>query len=296
MQSTLIPISTSNKHKDKKIIFSQINELFNEIFRLKRQEEFVNFLKFLRRVPNYAPFNSALVFAQKPDCFYYASKEHWKKFFNREVKPGAKPLLILVPFGPVKFVYDLSETEGDPITEEKLLYWWKERKGEIDAKVFNKTIKRLDSYGIRVEIGDLDYIKKVDSKTLGYALEKSGSREIGLHPRYRKFYGITEMTEKYAVLVHEIAHHFLGHLGGYRVKKKNRVILKIEDRRGLEKSQKEIEAELTTWIVMNHFGVNSDSSITYLAFWINKKMSEIKTSIDFSFIFTTAKRIIDLAS
>lgn len=40
--------------------------------------------------------------------------------FNRRPKPGARPIVMLHPFGPVKFVYELSDTEGDGFPPEVL--------------------------------------------------------------------------------------------------------------------------------------------------------------------------------
>ncbi|MBK7442542.1 MAG: hypothetical protein IPI65_13570 [Bacteroidetes bacterium] len=44
------------------------------------------------------------------------SAEKWKKY-RRTIKKNARPLLILMPFGPVEFVYDITDTEGDEIPE-----------------------------------------------------------------------------------------------------------------------------------------------------------------------------------
>jgi rhodanese-related sulfurtransferase len=58
-------------------------------------------LDFVIRLRNFAPFNAMLLQVQKPGLMYAASRLDWLERFNRTVKDGARPLLILWPFGPV---------------------------------------------------------------------------------------------------------------------------------------------------------------------------------------------------
>lgn len=62
-----------------------------------------------------------LIHIQKPGSKYVASANEWAKRFNRRIKPEARPLIILRPFGPVSFVFELSDTYGkEPFPEEFL--------------------------------------------------------------------------------------------------------------------------------------------------------------------------------
>ena len=70
-------------------------------------------LHFVIRLRIFAPFNAMLLQVQKPGLLYAASRVDWFERFNRTVKDGARPLLILWPFGPVALVYDVADTEGD---------------------------------------------------------------------------------------------------------------------------------------------------------------------------------------
>ena len=89
---------------------------------------------------------------------------------------------------------------------------------------------------------------------------------IELHPRY------TDTTvEAYGVLCHEIAHILLGHLGQVTLPKKKPEELTREiakDRRNTPKHIKELEAELTAWIVFNSFGIEKNSA-AYIAGWLS---------------------------
>src|SRR5215211_8912831 len=69
-------------------------------------------LEFVVRLRNFAPFNAMLLQVQKPGLTYAASARDWRERFGRRPKEGARPLLILWPFGPVALVYDVLDTEG----------------------------------------------------------------------------------------------------------------------------------------------------------------------------------------
>ncbi|MEK6840012.1 MAG: hypothetical protein AABX72_03655 [Nanoarchaeota archaeon] len=113
----------TNEKEKIQIIAERVNEFFEQILVLKSSDMMRQYLEFCERVPNHAMFNNTLVFIQKPSCYYYATKSQWKKRFNREPKPFARPLLILFPFAPVEFVYDLEDTDGEPLPKN-FIEWW----------------------------------------------------------------------------------------------------------------------------------------------------------------------------
>jgi hypothetical protein len=63
-------------------------------------------------------FNAMLLQIQKPGLSYAASAYDWRARFDRTVREGARPLLILWPFGPVALVYDVQDTEGRDLPED----------------------------------------------------------------------------------------------------------------------------------------------------------------------------------
>lgn len=286
-----------NKNK-KQLIFTRINDLFRKIVETKNKESFLKFLSFIKRFSNRSPFNNALIFAQNPNCFYWATETDWEKL-GRSIKENARPMVVLYPFGPVEFVYNYEDTEGKPITEKRFLYWWREdekmaRKLEIRS-VFNKTVKFLEEYHIDVSMPEKNNLKQYsfNDTALGVASidkENKNKRQIYLHVKYANN---QEIVEAYGVLVHEIAHHFLGHLESFiikkEIKKDDKIIVNdkklCDDRSHIEKNIKELEAELTAWIVFALFGVEKNSTI-YLALYLFKQKDFSK--IDFSLVFKTA--------
>ena len=89
-----------------------LDEMFASSQRFRSSAEYMNMLNFVSRFPKYAPFNCFLLYTQNPAVSYVATTKQWRRNFGRKPKYDARPLVILIPFGPVLFVYDLKDTEG----------------------------------------------------------------------------------------------------------------------------------------------------------------------------------------
>ncbi|MEA1981209.1 MAG: hypothetical protein U9Q72_02875 [Patescibacteria group bacterium] len=255
-----------------------VNDFFRRIVRLKKKKKFANFLKFIKRVPKQSPLNDSLVFIQNCNCFYYATAKQWKNKFGRKVKDDAQPLIVLVPFGPVMFVYDIKDTKGKSL-DKKNLFWWKEKEGYFHESIYLNTANNCKNVGIDYRIGKKEqYIFKEGLQTFGYAGKNINNnlRKIELHPKYQN--GIN-IKETYGVLCHELAHHLLGHLGEIKIEipvqmslfssKVNVRHKKIapSGRESIDDNIKELEAELTAWIVFSCWGMEKNSE-AYMANWL----------------------------
>ena len=96
-------------------------------------QDYRDLLSFVARMRNFAPFNAMLLQIQKPGLSHAASAADWRDRFGRKPKPGARPLLILWPFGPVALVYDVLDTEGRELPKDVASYW---AQGPIDDARF----------------------------------------------------------------------------------------------------------------------------------------------------------------
>ncbi len=94
---------------------SLLDQLLADSRLYTRSADYKALLDFVVRLRNFAPFNAMLLQVQKPGLTYAASAYDWRERFGRTPKEGARPLLILWPFGPVVLVYDVLDTEGDPL-------------------------------------------------------------------------------------------------------------------------------------------------------------------------------------
>jgi hypothetical protein len=102
---------------DQDIELNAVDEIFSASHRLHNHKEYVNLLSFISRFPNYSPFNCFLLFVQNPTISYVATARTWNRKFRRRPKIDARPLVILAPMGPIRFVFDIKDTEGHPLAE-----------------------------------------------------------------------------------------------------------------------------------------------------------------------------------
>jgi hypothetical protein len=203
-------------------------------------------LDFVTKLRNFAPFNAMLLNIQKPGLRFAASDDDWAKLFNRSVKDGARPLLILWPFAPVALVYDVADTEGAPLPEDVLSPF--RANGPMTQERMNEFARCLSSKGI--DLGTLDYgpglAGQIHSLEVGRASDNRRKK-----PAYRiRMNKNHNANTQFATLVHELAHLYLGHLGPDEY-------LRVVPRPQPKEAHGELEAESVSYIVCNRSGVES---------------------------------------
>lgn len=210
-------------------------------------------LDFVVRLRNFAPFNAMLLQLQKPGLRFAASEYDWKQRFNRTIREGARPLIILWPFGPIALVYDVDDTEGAELPDDVAQAF--RATGTMTVDQFAGFAHRLLRLGI-------------DLKSIAYGDGKAGHIEITRRsedakecPVYRiRVNEKHDANVKFATLAHELAHLYLGHLGPNK-------FLSIAKRPPLPHSQKELEAESVSYLVCTRNAVVSESE-KYLANYV----------------------------
>ncbi|WP_263790008.1 ImmA/IrrE family metallo-endopeptidase [Salinibacter sp.] len=229
-----------------------LNQLFRRSARYRRAEEYKRFLDFVGQFPQYSPYNAALLHVQNPGISFTATRRQWRERFDRVPEPGARPYVILQPFGPVLFVYDLPDTE--PRSEEA---------GELPEKV-------TDPFAVEGQLSEDTW-----TRTLQNCREKEKvavRRTSNFHRRHggrvegRSFqsgpqnpddclYRVVinkklEREEQYGALAHELGHLFCGHLGA-------------DDGAwwdacpSIDEHQKEIETESVAYLACRRAGLHS---------------------------------------
>ena len=74
-------------------------------------------LGFVRRFPQIAAFNAALIAQQNAGAIFVETEHAWQQKFGRLLTDEADALIVLHPFAPVRFVYDVEDTHGPPVPD-----------------------------------------------------------------------------------------------------------------------------------------------------------------------------------
>lgn len=216
-------------------------------------KDYQEILIFVARMRNFAPFNAMLLQIQKPGLRFAASALDWQQRFGRKPTEGARPLLILWPFGPVALVYDVVDTEGRDLPRD---VWSFYAKGSVDAQTvssFEHPLRRKHIELIWVDFGDQN---AGSIRVISRASEKE-STQYRMHLNRNH-----QPAVRFTTVVHELAHVFLGHLGSDKK-------LNVPDRPHMDNSQREIEAESVAFLVCARNGIAS-SSETYLTRYVKE--------------------------
>jgi len=249
--------------ENKKVKESALDKLFEEVRRFQNGKELGGIFQFIKKFSNLAPFNAFLLHVQKPGSQYVATASDWRLKFNRRIKPEARPLVILWPFGPVSFVFELSDTEGEEPFPEELLNPFKVKgEGALPADVMNRLRQNLIRYGVSYHEADYGSgaagrIQRAKSKGTAYA----GSKQVNVFYQLVVNRKLSE-EEKFATIVHELGHLFCGHLGSPAPDL-------YPTRSGLSLSGEEFEAESVTWLVCERLGIDNPSA-SYLSGYLGK--------------------------
>ena len=241
----------------------KLDELLQEVRLYRNPDDFRKVLRFIKQFPRMAPFNALLVYQQKPGCYYFASAREWKERFSRTVKPSATPLVILRPFGPVGFVFDVADTEGDPVPESLVDPF--RTAGTLDEHVLSDLITRLTRYGVYCDGGDYG------PACAGRIMPSKRSNRPGVDLVYNRN---QPPEQQFATIIHELGHLFCGHLGGSRetvgLPGRGSSGQEIWRNRMLKSRQvREFEAESVAWLVCGRMGIENPSA-DYLASYSNQ--------------------------
>jgi hypothetical protein len=233
---------------------SLLDQLLTDSRLYTQSKDYMDLLNFVVRLRNFAPFNAMLLQVQKPGLSYAASARDWRERFGRIPKPGARPLLILWPFGPVALVYDVLDTEGEPLPKDVASFF---AFGPIDEQDMKAFIPLMNKKGIefcRIDAGDRS-AGEISMVTRTVKEKKVRGYQVLINRNHTA-------AVQFASLAHELGHLFLGHLGPDST-------LNIPQRPQMDHAQGELEAESVSFLVCARNGVTSEAE-TYLNDYVKK--------------------------
>ena len=236
-----------------KNVIPELDKLFCQIGQYRTSADYKDLLQFVKRFRYMAPYNAMLLHMQKPGSVYVASAIDWAERFNRSPVHGARPLVVLRPFGPVAFVFDINDTEGEKVPSELTDPFFAE--GHVTDYDMRRLIKSLYYSGF--DYHEHDYgpgsagcVERV-CKRGEYTTTKKTSE-------FRIPFGIVinqnmENASKAATVFHELGHVFCGHFDTQDMKY-------LPQRSCLAMEEKEFEAESVCWIICERLGIDNPSA------------------------------------
>ena len=263
-----------------------LDELFNATYAYRSSKEFHDLIQFVRRFHFYSPYNALLIHIQRQGAVYVAPPHRWEREYGRKVKPNANPIVILQPMGPVMFVFDVGDTEEGPHAAplpDRVVKPFAVSGGsmnnELELTEDNATRDGIRIHGHKTGSQRAGSIQCVDGRHLPplvyeYGKDNDGNRRRYLVPLRDELLinREQELESRYATLVHELAHLYLGHLGTPNKKW-------WPDRQGLSKSAVEFEAETVSYLVCSRIGI-STSSEAYLSGYFGKHENIPRISLE----------------
>lgn len=271
--------------KDRQEVLKDLTEqLEKSIQDFMESEKYKAFLSSMAKFHNYSLNNQILIAVQKPDSTLCAGYTTWQKQ-NRYVKKGEKGIRIIcpspykkeylkdvidkttgkpellpdgkakqeivqkvIPFFKVGYVYDISQTEVQPLPEVT-----HRLKGDLDSD-----LKRLKEALLEVSPVPVAF-QPVEGSANGFYSPAAGEIVVD-----------STLSEKQSLktLIHETAHAILH----------NPETASSQSTR----ETKEVEAESVAYVVCQYFGLDtSDYSFGYIAGWSSGKGTpELKASLE----------------
>jgi antirestriction protein ArdC len=262
------PISAAEKQRKREAAKQRADDLHTrlteQVEALASSEEWTRYLQTMQSFRQYSFHNLMLIMRQFPTATQVAGYQQWLKL-GRQVRAGETSIKI---FGystkkytvedsdgneqekrrtiyPVLSVFDISQTEGDPLPEIS-----HELSGEDEAGIYDRVEAWLKSDGWNIERGDTGTAR-------GYTSAKTRTVRIS-----------DTLTGAGAAktMLHEAAHvvlHETLDLGEY------------QEHRGVY----EVEAESVAYVVAGMLGMDtSDLSVGYVAGWADGDAEVLQTT------------------
>lgn len=230
-----------------------IDGLFRDALNREGRSAFMDYIEFARRMSNLSVYNAMLVRVQRPGAAAVATEKKWGSI-QREVRAGAIPIVVLRPFGPVSFLYEVADTDGGPLPGEHANPF--AAHGEMDEMEWARFVKHhREKNAVRIEERNFGTLLAGNARRLQAvpSLEPSVATADWLiqlnqnHP----------IPTRFATLAHELGHIFCGHCGADPHGR-------WPDRSSLSEGEREAEAEAVAYLACARRGLDV-ASMDYLS-------------------------------
>ena len=275
----------NNIEKQLKEISERLEQGVKEIFTSERYTEYLNTMS---KFHNYSFNNTLLITMQKPEATLVAGYQAWQKKFNRHVKRGEKGIQIIAP-APIREKQEIEKI--DPVTKEPVIGDDGQPETEIVEMViprFRVTTVFDVSQTEGEPIAELEVSELTGSvqfyDTFMEALQNISPVPIRMMEIEGEAKGYYHQTEKYIAIQEDMSNLQTMKTGVHEVSHALLHDREVMDAEGIlkDRTTKEVEAESIAYIVCNHFGLDtSEYSFTYIASWCESKdMKALRASMD----------------
>lgn len=168
------------------------------------------------------PYNGFLAVLQRPHPVHLLTDDQWADRWRREVRPNEHPIVLLDPFGPLKFVFDVSQTEPGA-NSRNLPHQFENPYAMKDVQLADVALSWLKENakydGVRVHearhgwpsAGCIWRQRGGATQAVPHGPIKE-MRDVAV--RYEsQVNGSYSPTEQLATLAHELGHLYCGHVG-----------------------------------------------------------------------------------
>lgn len=273
-----------------------ITKLYRDVLDYRNGVKFKKMLDFCVRFRKLSVFNCALLQTQRPGCQFALTATQWRRRYRRVVKTDACPLVVIRPFGPVGFVFDVGDTvplngEPDVVPKDITRDFDIEASKTVPARLFSRVKANLPFWGVKygeMSTGRSYYGKiEVAHECDGFiTLDCGKNRSLECRPAYTlKVAAGTCDTNAFGTILHEMGHLACRHIHCAYEKGWS----DMSGRTKLGHDQEEFEAQTISWLVGHRCGVDIPSTYGYLAEYLGKDR-EIPP-VDFAVMFQAANEV-----
>ncbi len=267
---------------DQGSVRTALDELFILARKYNSSKSYYELMQFVGKFRFYSPFNAMLIHTQMPGARFVCTARRWARDYHREIKIGARPVVILQPMGPILFVFDVSDTRPLPNARPLPLPVedpFQVRSGKIGGQLA-LTVENAKRDGVRVSerVDGSQRAGSIQWAAAGHHLDvitatKKAAKLAQIPLRFELLLNSVVSAEaRYGTLVHELAHLYCGHLGTPNDRW-------WPDRQDLSHTVREFEAESVSYLVCARLGFDTTSD-RYLAAYVRKCPATPPISLD----------------
>ena len=274
-----------------------IDYLLRQAVQYGSSADYAQLLRSVAGFHEYSPYNAMLAQLQLAGAHYVLPPQQWDARYRRSIKPGAQPIVVLRPFGPVMFVFDVSQTEeredSRPVPKGIENPFQMPDIGGARQRL-NNLIATTKADSVRVEVTPrgsqaAGRIQSVSTRDTQAVLRRKRPHQVwdNVPVRYLSIINANlSDTEQLTTLAHELGHLYCGHVGTHDEQR-------WPSRLGLSEEAVEIEAESVAYLVC----LRVDSSTVmppHLHQYVDARAP--LPSIDVARVVAAAGRVLELSS